>query len=164
MTINWTVYTDGACRPNPGYGGYAVIIENEGLEQPLILSGSKRVATNQEMELLAIVDALHTITTLVDPDADYLDNVVTVISDNEWAIKCLNGQYKRCTKYPTWRNTAKKYMERFVVHFEHIYSHQKVETHAQAMNQLCDSLAKQAAEAVQEDGIEKGWWTKKGKL
>ena len=50
------IYTDGACRGNPGYGGYGVIIEYKGKEK--ILSEGFAETTNNRMELTAVICAL----------------------------------------------------------------------------------------------------------
>ena len=55
--MDYTVYADGACSGNPGPGGYAFIIMNENKEILLKVSGSRRKATNNQMELTAIVRA-----------------------------------------------------------------------------------------------------------
>lgn len=51
------VYTDGACRPNPGKGAWAYCIVED--NKPLVVeSGIKSQTTNNEMELTAILEAL----------------------------------------------------------------------------------------------------------
>jgi ribonuclease HI len=55
-----TVYTDGGCRPNPGPGGWGVVILRPGAE-PEELSGGEPEATNNRMELLAATKALRTL-------------------------------------------------------------------------------------------------------
>ena len=51
-----TIYTDGACDPNPGPGGWAAILIYRKKEQ--ILSGSEFDTTNNRMELTAAIEAL----------------------------------------------------------------------------------------------------------
>lgn len=51
-----TIYTDGACDPNPGPGGWAVIILSP--EGEKTLSGKENQTTNNRMELTAAVRAL----------------------------------------------------------------------------------------------------------
>ena len=51
-----TVYTDGACSGNPGPGGWCAILIYNGTEK--VLSGGKKLTTNNEMELTAVVQAL----------------------------------------------------------------------------------------------------------
>jgi ribonuclease HI len=51
-----TIYTDGACDPNPGPGGWAALLINNKREQTL--TGSERQTTNNRMELTAAIEAL----------------------------------------------------------------------------------------------------------
>jgi ribonuclease HI len=51
-----TIYTDGACEPNPGPGGWAAILRYGALEK--ILSGADPHTTNNRMELQAAISAL----------------------------------------------------------------------------------------------------------
>lgn len=51
------VYTDGGCRPNPGPGGWGVVIL-EGRKKPRELSGGEPESTNNRMELTAAVEGL----------------------------------------------------------------------------------------------------------
>lgn len=52
-----TVYTDGGCRPNPGPGGWGVVILGVATK-PVELSGSEPETTNNRMELRAAIEAL----------------------------------------------------------------------------------------------------------
>lgn len=68
------IYTDGACDPNPGHGGWAAIIMRKGKIKEL--SGFENPSTNNRMELMAAIQAL---ISLPDPsrvdlytDSEYL--------------------------------------------------------------------------------------------
>ena len=50
------IYTDGSCIGNPGQGGWAAIILDEGKKTKI--KGSKKDTTNNQMELLAPIEAL----------------------------------------------------------------------------------------------------------
>ena len=50
------IYTDGSCLENPGNGGWAAIIINNG--QKTQIKGNKKNTTNNKMELLAPIEAL----------------------------------------------------------------------------------------------------------
>ena len=50
------IYTDGSCIGNPGNGGWAAIIMNG--ENKIQIKGSKKNTTNNQMELLAPIQAL----------------------------------------------------------------------------------------------------------
>ena len=50
------IYTDGSCLSNPGNGGWAAIINEDGIIKKI--SGSEKNTTNNRMELLAPIKAL----------------------------------------------------------------------------------------------------------
>jgi ribonuclease HI len=50
------IYTDGACRGNPGPGGWAALLSCQGREREI--SGAEANTTNNRMELLAVINAL----------------------------------------------------------------------------------------------------------
>lgn len=54
-----TIYTDGACDPNPGPGGWAALLIAKGKER--MISGSESETTNNRMELTAAIQALNTV-------------------------------------------------------------------------------------------------------
>jgi ribonuclease HI len=56
LSVTVEIYTDGACRGNPGPGGWAATLAWEGHEREL--SGAERDTTNNRMELTAVIRAL----------------------------------------------------------------------------------------------------------
>jgi ribonuclease HI len=56
MTPQVTIYTDGACRGNPGPGGWGAILLSRGHERELC--GGEAATTNNRMELTAAIEAL----------------------------------------------------------------------------------------------------------
>jgi ribonuclease HI len=50
------IYTDGACRGNPGPGGWAAVLSAGGHEKEI--SGAQPQTTNNRMELQAVIEAL----------------------------------------------------------------------------------------------------------
>jgi ribonuclease HI len=50
------IYTDGACRGNPGPGGWAAVLSADGREKEI--SGAQLLTTNNRMELQAVIEAL----------------------------------------------------------------------------------------------------------
>jgi ribonuclease HI len=50
------IFTDGACRGNPGPGGWAAILRHRGVEKEL--SGFDPATTNNRMEMMAAISAL----------------------------------------------------------------------------------------------------------
>lgn len=53
------IYTDGACRGNPGPGGWGVLLQYNGNEKQLY--GGERATTNNRMELMAAIMGLETL-------------------------------------------------------------------------------------------------------
>lgn len=73
------IFSDGACEPNPGPGGWAVLLRYQGVEKTL--SGSEANTTNNRMELTA---ALRGLDALMEPcrvvlytDSEYLRRGIT---------------------------------------------------------------------------------------
>lgn len=56
MTDVVEIYTDGACKGNPGIGGWGVLIERDGKTREL--HGGDALTTNNRMELTAVIRAL----------------------------------------------------------------------------------------------------------
>jgi ribonuclease HI len=54
------IYTDGACKGNPGPGGWGVCLQYKGIEKELC--GGERETTNNRMELMAAIKALELLT------------------------------------------------------------------------------------------------------
>jgi ribonuclease HI len=50
------IYTDGACKGNPGPGGWGVLLKSGATEKELY--GGERLTTNNRMELMAVIQAL----------------------------------------------------------------------------------------------------------
>jgi ribonuclease HI len=73
------IFTDGACRGNPGPGGWAALLRYQGREQEL--SGAVRDTTNNRMELTAAIRALEALTrkceVRVTTDSEYVRNGIT---------------------------------------------------------------------------------------
>ena len=74
-----TIYTDGACVPNPGPGGWAVVLRFGAREK--VLTGSAPATTNNRMELTAAVEALKSLNRAcqveIYTDSEYLKRGIT---------------------------------------------------------------------------------------
>ena len=74
-----TIYTDGACEPNPGPGGWAAILRYGSREE--ILSGADPQTTNNRMELQAAISALEALNersqVRLYTDSQYLQQGIT---------------------------------------------------------------------------------------
>lgn len=92
-----TIYTDGACKGNPGPGGWGALIV-DGDESAREMSGGERNTTNNRMELLAVIRALESVADGSDvalyTDSQYVQKGIT-----EW----ISGWQKR-----GWKTAARK--------------------------------------------------------
>ena len=91
------IYTDGACRGNPGPGGWGVVLEFAGTEREL--SGGEALTTNNRMELLAAIRALEA---LKEPcevdlftDSTYVRNGIT-----QWLADWQRRGWKTAARKP----------------------------------------------------------------
>lgn len=86
MTSNATdqliIYTDGSAKPNPGAGGWSVIIVTDPRE-PVTFCGGRPRTSNNEMELTAILRAMVWLSANSSPPA-------TIYSDSRYAINCVS--------------------------------------------------------------------------
>ncbi|MDF7675040.1 ribonuclease HI [Acetobacteraceae bacterium ESL0709] len=73
------IWTDGGCKPNPGPGGWGVLLRYRGRERTL--SGNDPETTNNRMELTAAAEALETLTrpcvVRLYTDSEYVKNGIT---------------------------------------------------------------------------------------
>lgn len=73
------IYTDGACRNNPGPGGWAAILKWKGHEKSI--SGGEAMTTNNRMEMIAAIKALEALKrpckVSITTDSQYLMNGIT---------------------------------------------------------------------------------------
>ena len=82
------LYTDGACRGNPGPGGWGAVLRYNGVEKQLY--GGEIETTNNRMELLAVINALKSLKrscqVLITTDSQYVKNGITQWIEN-WKRK-----------------------------------------------------------------------------
>ena len=94
MVVN--LYTDGACKGNPGPGGWGVVIINNGTLVDEFYGGESNT-TNNRMELLAVIHGLNKIedadTVRVNTDSMYVKNGIT-----SWINKWVENGWKTAAK------------------------------------------------------------------
>ena len=90
------IYTDGACKGNPGPGGWGALLHYKGHEKEL--SGGERETTNNRMELMAVIRALES---LKRPSE------VLITTDSQYVMKGMTEWIKNW-KRNGWRTAAKK--------------------------------------------------------
>ena len=89
------IYTDGSCLENPGNGGWAAIIIDDGKKTQI--KGSKKNTTNNQMELLAPIEALKKIPkgseVQIFTDSKYVKSGIT-----EWIHNWKKNGWKTANK------------------------------------------------------------------
>jgi ribonuclease HI len=90
------IHTDGACRGNPGPGGWGVLLDWNGTRKEL--SGAEAASTNNRMELMAAIMGL---AALKRP------SVATVQTDSQYVIKGIT-EWLPAWKARGWRTADKK--------------------------------------------------------
>ncbi len=138
------IFTDGACKGNPGPGGWGAILRLGTTEKEL--SGGERATTNNRMEMTAAIRALAALTSPCD---------VTLHTDSRYVIdgitKWIFGWQRN-----GWRNAAKKpvlnedlWHELIAASHPHTITWQWVKGHAgHPENERADRLASDAAVAA----------------
>ncbi|MBR2387339.1 MAG: ribonuclease HI [Clostridia bacterium] len=132
------IYTDGACRGNPGKGGWgAILIYGKNKKE---MSGGERQTTNNRMELMAAIEAL---TVLKEPCE------VTLTSDSKYLVDAIEKGWLDSWKKNGWRKADRSevlnvdlwqrliaQLERHKVSFVWVHGHTGHE-----YNERCDVLA-----------------------
>ena len=91
------IFTDGACRGNPGPGGWGVLLSYKGTEKELC--GGESMTTNNRMELMAVIKALEALTktaqVMVTTDSQYVKKGIS-----EWIKNWKRNCWKTASKKP----------------------------------------------------------------
>ncbi|ROZ77040.1 ribonuclease HI [Ramlibacter sp. WS9] len=91
------IYTDGACKGNPGPGGWGALLQSGGTEKELF--GGERETTNNRMELMAVIEALRALkrpcAVTLNVDSQYVLKGMT-----EWLPGWKAKGWKTSTKQP----------------------------------------------------------------
>ncbi len=133
------LFTDGACRGNPGPGGYGIILHYKGHRKEL--SAGFRLTTNNRMELLAVIVGLEQLKkenqdVIVYSDSQYVINAV----EKKWLLNWQKRQFKKVKNTDLWLRFSAIYVQHRV-RFKWIKGHA-----GHPENERCDELAVQAAE------------------
>ena len=93
------LYTDGACSPNPGLGGWAAyFIYNN---QKYVTYGYEENSTNNRMELTAVIEGLRLIYSTLKK-LNIVDYMVHVYSDSQYVVNTINSGWKRNANKDLW--------------------------------------------------------------
>ena len=141
------IYSDGACSPNPGLGGWAAVLISPGHgDRRREMSGAVPDTTNNRMELLAAVKAFEALkkpcTVTFHTDSRYLRDAF----EKQWLDKWQRNGWRTATKDPVknedlWRELLTRTAPHDVS-WVWVRGH-----HTDPENNRCDELAVRAREA-----------------
>ena len=137
------IYTDGSCLSNPGNGGWAAIINNDG--DILRISGCEKDTTNNKMELMAPIKALKKITKNGQVEI-YTDSKYVKLGITEWVHKWIKNNWLTSKKEPV--KNKELWIELYNLNKSFEINWIWVKAHAgNPLNEEVDLLAKRAAES-----------------
>ena len=142
------IYTDGACRGNPGRGGWGAILKYGRFEREI--SGGEPMTTNNRMELTAAIEALRL---LKEPCK------VTLTSDSKYLIDAIEKKWLDSWIKKGWRKAdgsavqnVDLWQELLVLLDRHEVSFVWVHGHTgHPYNERCDELATTFADSFDKD-------------
>jgi ribonuclease HI len=138
------IWTDGACRGNPGPGGWGAVLRYGGREKELF--GGERDTTNNRMELTAVIEALAQLKrrchVVLHTDSQYVQLGIT-----EWLPNWIRRGWKTADRKPV--KNADLWQRLAALAAEHVIDWRWVRGHAgDAGNERADRLANRGVEAV----------------
>jgi ribonuclease HI len=138
------IYTDGACRGNPGPGGWAAVLSSGGREKEI--SGAQPQTTNNRMELQAVIAALQALTRPVDVQL-YTDSQYVRRGILEWLPQWKARGWRTADKKPVKNQDLWQILEaaaaRHRIEWHWIRGHSGI-----AGNERCDALANAAIDGL----------------
>ncbi len=144
MSEHVEIYTDGACRGNPGAGGWGALLRFNDREK--MLKGGERNTTNNRMELQAAISALESLSqpckVQLTTDSRYLMDGV-----QNWLPNWKNRGWKTASKKPVKNEDLWRKLDKLVNNHE--IDWQWVKGHSgHAENELVDQLANDAIDEL----------------
>lgn len=139
------IHTDGACRGNPGPGGWgAILVSGKHRKE---LNGSEAQTTNNRMEMMAAVEALTALTkrcqVVLWTDSEYVKNGIT-----KWVHGWVKRGWKTAAKQPVKNEDLWKALlaqsERHDIEWRWVKGHSGDEG-----NERADALANEAIDEMQ---------------
>ncbi|MGB5473016.1 MAG: ribonuclease HI [Gammaproteobacteria bacterium] len=142
------IFTDGACRGNPGPGGWGALLRHNGHEKTLY--GAETQTTNNRMELMAAIAALESLKrpcrVHLVTDSQYVQKGI-----EEWLAGWKRRGWKTAARKPVKNVDLWQRLDRaasgHVVRWSWVRGHSGHEE-----NELADRLANQAIDELLQDG------------
>ena len=145
-----TLYTDGACDPNPGIGGWAAILLFGTQEKEI--TGGAMESTNNRMEMTAVIEGLRQLKEPCDltlvTDSEYVKNAFT----KNWLVNWQKRGWKTADKKPVKNQDLWQVMLELAK--PHTITWKWVRGHdVDPLNNRCDELAVEARRKIKREGI-----------
>jgi ribonuclease HI len=139
------IYADGACRSNPGPGGWAALLIAGDHRREI--SGSEKLTTNNRMELLAAISALESLKKPGTTARVYTDSQYVIKGISEWVAGWKKRGWKTADKKPVKNQDLWERLDAVAqqhnVEWHWVRGHSGVEG-----NERVDQLANEAIDAM----------------
>jgi len=144
MSERVEVFTDGACKGNPGPGGWGAVLKFNGSEKELF--GGEETTTNNRMELMAVIRSLQALKrpcdVAVTTDSQYVKNGIT-----QWIHNWKRNGWRTAAKKPVKNDDLWKLLDEAVA--QHQVSWHWVKGHSgHPENERADALANKGIEQL----------------
>lgn len=140
------LFTDGACKGNPGVGGWGVLINNS--NNFIELKGTQRQTTNNRMELIAVIEGLKSIkeneNIEITTDSMYVKNGI-----NQWINNWKRNGWKTAAKKPVKNKDLWQQLDELVQNYSIKWIWVKGHS-GHPGNERADQLANEAIEEFQD--------------
>ena len=145
MSKDVEIYTDGACRGNPGPGGWGAVLQYGETSKEIF--GGEFETTNNRMELMAAIKSLESLTRNCEvtlyTDSQYVRKGIT-----EWIVNWKKRNWKTAAKKPVKNADLWKLLDTQVD--RHTINWVWVKGHAgNAGNELADALANKGVDQIE---------------
>ena len=139
------IYTDGACRGNPGPGGWAALLLTAGHKKEI--SGSEPHTTNNRMELLAAISGFEALKKPGTSARVYTDSQYVIKGIREWVPNWKKRGWKTADKKPVKNQDLWERLDELTCQ-HHIEWHWVKGHSGIAGNERVDRLANEAIDAL----------------
>jgi len=138
------IYTDGACRGNPGPGGWGAVLMHAGREREL--SGADPATTNNRMELTAVIEALAALKRPVKARI-YTDSQYVRLGILEWVANWKKRGWKTADRKPVKNQDLWERLDELAAGHELEWHWVKGHSGVPG-NERCDQLANEAIDRL----------------